>query len=50
VLLDMGGEASGLGFAEIDPAKVDAVRQRIPAIWHRRPIPNPEPFADPFAS
>jgi len=45
VLLDMGGEAAGLGFAEIDPAKVEAVRQLIPAIWHRRPIPQPEPFA-----
>jgi deaminated glutathione amidase len=49
VLLDMGGDAPGLGFAEVDPAKVEAVRQRIPAIWHRRPIPNPEPFAEPFA-
>ena len=45
VLLDMGGDAPGLGFAEIDPARVEAVRQRLPAIWHRRPIPQPEPFA-----
>jgi predicted amidohydrolase len=42
VLLDMGGEAPGLGFAEIDPEAVDEVRGRIPAIRHRRPIPAPE--------
>lgn len=42
VLLDMGGEAPGLGFAEIDPATVEEVRRRLPAIWHRRPIPPPE--------
>lgn len=38
VLLDMG-DAAGLGFAAIDSAQVDAVRQRLPAIRHRRPIP-----------
>ena len=38
VLLDMG-DAAGLGFAEIDPAQVDAVRARIPVLAHRRPIP-----------
>ena len=42
VLLDMG-DAPGLGFAEIDPAQVDEVRSRLPAIRHRRPIPDPEP-------
>jgi predicted amidohydrolase len=42
VLLDMGGEAPGLGFAELDLAAVDEVRQRLPAIWHRRPIPPPD--------
>lgn len=41
VLLDMG-EAPGLGFAEIDPAQVEAVRTRLPAIRHRRAIPDPE--------
>jgi predicted amidohydrolase len=45
VLLDMGGEGPGLGFAEIDPAMVDEVRARLPAILHRRPIPRPERFA-----
>jgi predicted amidohydrolase len=42
VLLDMGEEGPGLGFAELDPAAVDEVRRRLPAIWHRRPIPVPE--------
>ena len=42
ILLDMGGEAPGLGFAEIDQAAVEEVRRRLPAIWHRRPIPHPE--------
>jgi predicted amidohydrolase len=42
VLLDMGGERPGLGFAEIDQAAVEEVRRRLPAIWHRRPIPQPE--------
>jgi predicted amidohydrolase len=42
VLLDMGGEAPGLGFAEVDLAAVDEVRRRLPAISHRRPIPAPE--------
>src|SRR3954471_1752858 len=42
VLLDMGGEAPGLGFAELDPDVVGEVRRRLPAIGHRRPIPAPE--------
>ncbi len=42
VLLDMGGEATGLGFAEVDPAATEEVRRRLPAIRHRRPIPEPE--------
>ena len=42
VLLDMGGEEPGLGFADLDLGAVEAVRQRLPAIWHRRPIPPPE--------
>lgn len=45
VLLDMGGEAAGLGIVELDLEAVDRVRARLPAIWHRRPIPTPEPFA-----
>jgi len=41
VLLDMG-EGNGVGFAEIDLARVDEVRGRVPALAHRRPIPVPE--------
>lgn len=37
VLLDMGN-APGLGFATIDPARIKDVRSRLPAICHRRPI------------
>lgn len=42
VVLDMGSEGPGLGFAELDLAAVDDVRRRLPAIHHRRPIPEPE--------
>ena len=42
VLLDLGGEAPGLGFAGLDPKAIEEVRRRLPAIWHRRPIPAPE--------
>ena len=37
VLLDMG-EGIGVGFAEIELSLVGEVRQRIPALEHRRPI------------
>ncbi|KQS01529.1 nitrilase [Sphingomonas sp. Leaf357] len=39
VVLDMGEDA-GVGFAEIDPARVADVRSRIPVIVHRRVIPD----------
>lgn len=38
VVLDMG-EGTGIGFAEIDMARVSDVRARIPVLAHRRPIP-----------
>jgi deaminated glutathione amidase len=41
VLLDLG-EAPGLGFAEIDLARLRDVRARIPTLAHRRPIPPVE--------
>jgi predicted amidohydrolase len=41
VLLDMG-EGAGLGFVDLDPVRLDAVRARLPAIAHRRPIPPVE--------
>ena len=39
VELDMG-EGAGVGFATIDPARIAEVRSRLPAIAHRRPIPE----------
>ena len=42
VILDMGGDEPGLGFAELDLASVEEVRNRLPALRHRRPIPEPE--------
>lgn len=39
VLLDMNG-GNGLGFAEVDLERVDEVRQRVPAMAHRRTIPQ----------
>ena len=41
VLLDMG-EAAGIGFVDIDPDQVAAVRARVPVLDHRRPIPPVE--------
>ena len=41
VLLDMGTD-QGVGFADLDLGEVDAVRSRLPAIRHRRPIPAAE--------
>ncbi|MET3725484.1 carbon-nitrogen hydrolase family protein [Sphingomonas trueperi] len=39
VLLDMG-EAAGLGFVELDQARLDDVRTRVPVLRHRRAIPE----------
>ena len=39
VLLDMG-EDVGVGFADVDLARIPEVRSRIPALNHRRPIPE----------
>ncbi len=40
VLLDLGEEV-GVGFAEIDLSRISDVRSRIPALNHRKPIPEP---------
>jgi deaminated glutathione amidase len=40
VLLDMG-EERGVGFADIDLARISEVRSRIPALSHRKPIAEP---------
>jgi predicted amidohydrolase len=39
VLFDMGEEV-GIGFAEVDLARILDVRSRVPALSHRRPIPD----------
>jgi predicted amidohydrolase len=39
VLLDMG-EEKGVGFADVDLSRISDVRSRIPALNHRRPIPE----------
>jgi predicted amidohydrolase len=39
ILLDMG-EETGVGFADIDLKRISDVRSRIPALNHRRPIPD----------
>ena len=39
LLLDMG-EDEGVGFADIDLKRISDVRSRIPALNHRRPIPD----------
>jgi len=40
VLLDMGGEAAGLGFATIDPARIGEVRRQLPSLANKREIPR----------
>jgi len=40
VLLDMGGETAGLGFAELDPARIAEVRAQLPSLANRREIPK----------
>jgi predicted amidohydrolase len=39
-LLDMGGEAPGLAFCDIDLRRVAEVRAQIPALANRREIPT----------
>jgi len=41
VVLDMGGERPGLGFAEIDPRRIAEIRQQLPSLANRRPVPGP---------
>jgi len=42
VLLDMG-EQKGIGFADIELSRISEVRSRIPALTHRKPIPEIAP-------
>jgi deaminated glutathione amidase len=39
IVLDMGGDTAGLGFAELDFARLEDVRSRLPVLMHRRAIP-----------
>lgn len=38
LLLDMGGEQAGMSFAELDPARIAAVRAQLPSLANKRPI------------
>ena len=38
VLLDLGGDKAGLGFAEVDAARIAAVRAQLPSLANRRNI------------
>ena len=40
VLLDMGGEEAGLGFCDIDLARIAEVRRQLPSLANRRPLPT----------
>jgi predicted amidohydrolase len=40
IVLDMGGDASGVGFAEIDPQRIAEIRAQLPSLANRRPIPT----------
>ena len=40
VLLDLGGDTPGLGFAEIDPARTAEIRSQLPSLANRRDLPT----------
>ena len=40
LLLDMGGDRPGLGFAEVAPERIGAVRAQVPSLANRRAIPT----------
>ena len=40
VLLDLGGETAGLGFAELDPERITEIRAQLPSLANRREIPK----------
>ena len=40
VLIDMGGEAPGLGFAEVDSRRIAEVRAQLPSLANKRAIPR----------
>lgn len=40
VLLDLGGEAPGLGFVDVEPDRIAHVRAQLPSLANRRVIPD----------
>ncbi|MCL6251947.1 carbon-nitrogen hydrolase family protein [Altererythrobacter sp. KTW20L] len=40
VLLDMGGDEPGLGFAELEMERIAAVRRQLPSLANRREVPK----------
>jgi len=40
VVLDMGGDAAGLAFVELDRSRIAAVRAQLPSLFNKRPIPQ----------
>jgi predicted amidohydrolase len=40
IVLDMGGEEAGIGFAELDPRRIAEVRKQLPSLANRRPMPT----------
>jgi len=40
VLLDMGEEGAGIGFAEIDPQRIADIRRQLPSLANRRQVPK----------
>ena len=40
IVLDMGGEAPGLAFAEIDSQRTADIRAQLPSLANRRPVPR----------
>lgn len=40
VLLDMGGDAPGLGLVEVDLARIGEIREQLPSLANRRAIPK----------
>ncbi|MET0373645.1 MAG: carbon-nitrogen hydrolase family protein [Rhizorhabdus sp.] len=40
VLLDLGSEAPGIGFVDIDPARIAEVRSQLPSLANRRVMPD----------
>jgi deaminated glutathione amidase len=42
IVLDMGGEGPGVGFAEIDARRIAEIRTQLPSLANRRPIPTSE--------